>query len=102
MPSSPPIGRLPSVFDYAFLTDVQPVTELVLIRHGQQYIGDMSRGPVGDIIDPPLSEKGERQADSGRAGGSPRAWSTSCTRATSCGPRTPEPRSRGTTGSARW
>ena len=63
MPSSPPIGRLPSVFDYAFLTNVQPVTELVLIRHGQQYIGDMSRGPVGDIIDPPLSEKGERQAE---------------------------------------
>jgi broad specificity phosphatase PhoE len=59
----PTTGRLPSVFDYAFLTSVRPVTELILIRHGQQYIPDASRGPVGDIIDPPLSATGERQAE---------------------------------------
>ncbi len=63
MSSTPPSGRLPSVFDFAFLTGVQPVTELVLVRHGQQHIPDTARGPVGDIIDPPLSDKGQRQAE---------------------------------------
>ena len=62
-PSAPPTGRLPSVFDFAFLTNVQPVTELVLVRHGQQHLPDASGGPVGDIADPPLSAKGQRQAE---------------------------------------
>lgn len=58
-------GRVPSVFDYgsyAFLTGVQPVTELCLVRHGQQAIPG-GQGPFGDAIDPPLSEIGLRQAD---------------------------------------
>ena len=39
MPTPPLEGRAPTVFDYgwyAFLTDASPVTELVLLRHGQQ------------------------------------------------------------------
>jgi len=59
----PPVGRVPSVFDMAFLTGVQPVTELVLVRHGQQHIPDPRFGPVADIVDPPLSEEGRRQAE---------------------------------------
>jgi broad specificity phosphatase PhoE len=60
--SQPPAGRLPSVFDLAFLTGVQPVTELILVRHGEQHIPDPRSGPVGDMIDPPLSERGREQA----------------------------------------
>ena len=58
-------GRVPSVFDYAsyaFLTGVQPVTELCMVRHGQQAIS-RGQGPFGDVIDPPLSEIGKRQAE---------------------------------------
>jgi broad specificity phosphatase PhoE len=60
---TPPKGRLPSVFDEAFLTDVFDVTTLTLIRHGQQDIADRGAGPVGDLIDPPLSALGRRQAE---------------------------------------
>jgi 2,3-bisphosphoglycerate-dependent phosphoglycerate mutase len=56
-------SRIPSVFDLAFLTGVEPVTTLILVRHGQQHIPDPRSGPVGDVIDPPLSEIGERQAE---------------------------------------
>lgn len=63
MTSNPPAGRVPSVFDLAFLTGVEPVTELVLVRHGQQHVPDPRRGPVGDQIDPPLSEVGQRQVE---------------------------------------
>jgi broad specificity phosphatase PhoE len=62
-PARPPTGRIPSVFDLAFLTGVSPVTELVLVRHGQQDIADPRSGPVGDLIDPPLSALGRRQAE---------------------------------------
>jgi broad specificity phosphatase PhoE len=58
-------GRVPSVFDYgsyAFLIGVQPVTELCLVRHGQQAVYG-GHGPYGDVIDPPLSEVGARQAE---------------------------------------
>ena len=58
-------GRVPSVFDYgsyAFLTGVEPVTELCLVRHGQQAILG-GQGPIGDAVDPPLSEIGRRQAE---------------------------------------
>jgi 2,3-bisphosphoglycerate-dependent phosphoglycerate mutase len=58
-------GRVPSVFDYgsyAFLTGVEPVTELCFVRHGQQAILG-GQGPFGDAIDPPLSETGRRQAE---------------------------------------
>jgi broad specificity phosphatase PhoE len=52
--------RQPGVFDRAFLTGAKNVTEVLLIRHGQQeYDAD---GPVGDLIDPPLSEQGRLQA----------------------------------------
>jgi len=53
------------VFDYgsyAFLTGGQPVTELFLVRHGQQAVLS-GQGPFGDAIDPPLSEIGLRQAE---------------------------------------
>lgn len=58
----PPRGRIPDTFDRAFLTGIDGATELVLIRHGEQAIPDPVGGPVGDIIDPPLSERGRRQA----------------------------------------
>jgi probable phosphoglycerate mutase len=51
------------VFDVAFLTGVEEVTELILVRHGQQAVRDLGAGPVGDAIDPPLSELGLRQAE---------------------------------------
>jgi broad specificity phosphatase PhoE len=50
------------VFDRAFLTGVEGVTELIFVRHGEQYIADPRTGPVGDTIDPPLSERGQQQA----------------------------------------
>jgi hypothetical protein len=55
-------GRPPNVFDRAFLTGIEGVTEIVLVRHGEQYVPDWRGGPVGDIVDPPLSERGEAQA----------------------------------------
>jgi probable phosphoglycerate mutase len=58
-------GRVPSVFDYgsyAFLIGVQPVTELCIVRHGQQAVYG-GHGPYGDVIDPPLSDVGARQAE---------------------------------------
>jgi probable phosphoglycerate mutase len=58
-------GRVPSVFDYgsyAFLIGVEPVTELCLVRHGQQAVYG-GHGPFGDAIDPPLSDVGARQAE---------------------------------------
>ncbi len=56
-------ARTPMVFDRAFLTGVEDVTRLILIRHGEQHIPDPRTGPVGDTIDPPLSERGQRQAE---------------------------------------
>jgi len=50
----------PSVFDEAFLTGVEDVTEVLLIRHGEQKIDP--DGPVDDLRDPPLTERGEQQA----------------------------------------
>lgn len=52
--------REPGVFDQAFLMGVEGVTEVLLIRHGQQDVDFY--GPVGDLIDPPLSEHGQAQA----------------------------------------
>ena len=63
--SSHTTGRVPSVFDYgsyAFLIGVEPVTELCLVRHGQQAVYG-GHGPYGDVIDPPLSDVGARQAE---------------------------------------
>ena len=55
--------RPSGVFDIAFLTHDPGVTEVVLVRHGQQQIDDPLRGKVGDFIDPPLSDTGRRQAN---------------------------------------
>lgn len=52
--------RRPSVFDEAFLTGVEDVTEVLLIRHAEQDI--KPNGPVDDLRDPPLTARGEQQA----------------------------------------
>jgi probable phosphoglycerate mutase len=54
-------ARPPGVFDQTFLTGVEGVTEVLLIRHGQQEI-DVHAATVGEWIDPPLSEQGRLQA----------------------------------------
>ncbi len=52
--------RIPGAFDIAFLSGREDVTELLLVRHGQQMMNEgMS---VGEFTDPPLSELGESQA----------------------------------------
>jgi len=62
-PAHPPqAGRLPDIFDLTFLTDVPDVTELILVRHGQQAIRHDRPVPVGELIDPQLSPIGRRQA----------------------------------------
>ncbi len=53
-------ARSPGVFDQTFLTGVPDVTEVLLIRHAQQEMD--FEGPVGDIVDPPLSVQGKQQA----------------------------------------
>jgi broad specificity phosphatase PhoE len=55
-------ARTPAVFDRTFLTGVEGITELIFVRHGEQYIQDPRSGPVGDTVDPPLSERGRQQA----------------------------------------
>lgn len=57
----PSRGRPAGVFDLAFLTGVAEVTQLLLIRHAQQEV-DLG-GPVGALVDPPLSETGRLQAE---------------------------------------
>jgi broad specificity phosphatase PhoE len=52
--------RVPSAIDMAFLTGAENVTELLLIRHGQQDYNP--NGTAGDWVDPPLSELGRQQA----------------------------------------
>src|SRR5436190_15132881 len=56
-----PNARPPQVFDLAFLTGVPNVTEVLLIRHGQQEAD--FQGPIGGTVDPPLSERGLMQAE---------------------------------------
>ena len=52
--------RIPGAFDVAFLSNTEDVTELLLVRHGQQAYDPA--GPVRDMFDPPLSALGEQQA----------------------------------------
>ncbi len=52
--------RIPGAFDIAFLSGREDVTELLLVRHGQQTYD--TNGPVAKMIDPPLSELGFSQA----------------------------------------
>jgi broad specificity phosphatase PhoE len=54
------VQRIPGAFDIAFLSGIEDVTEIILVRHGQQAY-DPS-GPVQQMIDPPLSTLGEQQA----------------------------------------
>jgi 2,3-bisphosphoglycerate-dependent phosphoglycerate mutase len=53
-------GQPPPVFDQAFLTGVEGVTELLLVRHAQQHI--TAEMTTGELVDPPLSNKGRLQA----------------------------------------
>lgn len=55
--------RTPMVFDRAFLTGIEGVTQIVLVRHGEQELPDPRETTTGDIIDPPLSARGRRQAE---------------------------------------
>lgn len=55
------IPRPPMVFDRAFLTGVEGVTELIFVRHGEQDVPDWA-GAVSNTFDPPLSERGRQQA----------------------------------------
>jgi len=51
----------PTALDLAFLTDLDGVTDLVLVRHGEQDY-DRRSATVGDSVDPPLSARGREQA----------------------------------------
>lgn len=73
---APPV-RHPGAFDLAFLTGIPGVAELYLVRHAQQDIDPA--GPVGAMVDPPLSELGQRQAAAaGRALAAPRIEAVYC------------------------
>src|SRR6476659_6523868 len=52
--------RVPGSFDLAFLSNVENVTELWLVRHGQQDFDP--NGPVAQLLDPPLSTLGRSHA----------------------------------------
>jgi broad specificity phosphatase PhoE len=54
------IARVPGVFDQAFLTDAEGVTEVLFVRHAQPDVN--YEGLVGDSIDPPLTDYGHVQA----------------------------------------
>lgn len=56
---APPV-RQPGIFDLAFLTGIEGTTRVYLVRHAQQDIDPA--GPVGAMVDPPLSALGTRQA----------------------------------------
>lgn len=64
-PQEPPAAPPPAnPMDRAFLTNTGSVTELVLVRHGQQdFPKDVGRSSTADWVDPPLSDIGNRQAD---------------------------------------
>jgi broad specificity phosphatase PhoE len=62
-PHRPEPPRLPGGLDIAFLTNEPGACELVLVRHGQQALPDRRDLRVGDIVDPPLSAIGRRQAE---------------------------------------
>jgi broad specificity phosphatase PhoE len=50
------------IFDRAFLTGVEGVTEILLVRHGEQHVPDWTTAKHEDTYDPPLSERGREQA----------------------------------------
>jgi broad specificity phosphatase PhoE len=53
-------ARIPAVFEQAFLSGIAGITQVLLVRHGQQEY-DL-KAPIGDLVDPPLSELGRSQA----------------------------------------
>ena len=58
-------GAGSNIFEYAtssYLVGDQDVTELVLVRHGQQLV-PKREDPFEASVDPPLSETGERQVE---------------------------------------
>lgn len=61
MSDEQPAVRTRGSLDAAFLTNVDDATELVLVRHGEQEI-DHLHARAGDLVDPPLSERGQVQA----------------------------------------
>ena len=63
-----PRRACPGVFDAAFLTGVEGVTEVIFVRHGQPHVN--FEGAIGDTIDPPLSDHGRMQANPHRRGAS--------------------------------
>lgn len=54
--------RAPGIFDRAFLTGIDDVTEIVLVRHGQQDVPDWGTAKREETYDPPLSAHGLEQA----------------------------------------
>lgn len=54
----PPLSPL----DRAFLTRHDDVTEVILVRHGQQDVPDPAGARIAEWVDPPLSALGRRQA----------------------------------------
>ena len=58
----PAPARLAPLFDTAFLTAGDGITELVLVRHGEQIVAAPDTGTIGDMRDAPLSERGRLQA----------------------------------------
>lgn len=61
MSNEPAPPRFSSVFDRAFLTGLEDVTQLILVRHGEQLLPPPGV-PAGETVDPPLSERGREQA----------------------------------------
>ena len=51
-----------SPIDRAFLTNIEDVGTLILVRHGQQQWPDHDKSVASDWVDPPLSELGNKQA----------------------------------------
>lgn len=55
--------RKPSPIDRSFLTGLENVGTLILVRHGQQDWPDPATSVAGDWVDPPLSDLGNKQAE---------------------------------------
>jgi 2,3-bisphosphoglycerate-dependent phosphoglycerate mutase len=62
-PTENPKPKNASPLDQAFLTNEAGVTELIIVRHGQQDVDYANAPRVEDLIDPPLSAVGRKQAD---------------------------------------
>jgi broad specificity phosphatase PhoE len=71
-PPSPPPP--PTALDKAFLTDIEQPTTIILVRHGEQAMPDQGQAASREQwVDPPLSERGVRQAAAVGAGLEPEA-----------------------------